>query len=186
MSGSPGWTRTSDTPVNSRMLCQLSYRGSQESLTILRRVLGHVEMGPRGCWLWTGATSNRGYGQVGVAGKIRSTHRVVYELVKGAIPAGLTIDHDCHNHDATCRGGVACFHRLCLNPDHLDAVTDTENKHRAGHGLETPCLRGHLLSGHNLFIKKRGKHLPTRGCRACRAAYQRRRRAIGLVPTAKP
>jgi hypothetical protein len=25
---SPGWTRTNNPPVNSRMLCQLSYRGS--------------------------------------------------------------------------------------------------------------------------------------------------------------
>src|SRR5687767_3859804 len=26
---SPGWTRTNNPPVNSRMLCQLSYRGRQ-------------------------------------------------------------------------------------------------------------------------------------------------------------
>jgi hypothetical protein len=25
---SPGWTRTNNPPVNSRMLCQLSYRGT--------------------------------------------------------------------------------------------------------------------------------------------------------------
>lgn len=28
LAGSPGWTRTNNPPVNSRMLCQLSYRGS--------------------------------------------------------------------------------------------------------------------------------------------------------------
>ena len=28
MPNSPGWTRTNNPPVNSRMLCQLSYRGS--------------------------------------------------------------------------------------------------------------------------------------------------------------
>ena len=27
---SPGWTRTNNPPVNSRMLCQLSYRGTAE------------------------------------------------------------------------------------------------------------------------------------------------------------
>ncbi len=34
---SPGWTRTNNPPVNSRMLCQLSYRGSlgRESLAKL-------------------------------------------------------------------------------------------------------------------------------------------------------
>ena len=25
--GSPGWTRTNNLPINSRLLCQLSYRG---------------------------------------------------------------------------------------------------------------------------------------------------------------
>jgi hypothetical protein len=29
---SPGWTRTNNPPVNSRMLCQLSYRGSAGEL----------------------------------------------------------------------------------------------------------------------------------------------------------
>ena len=28
---SPGWTRTSNPPVNSRMLCQLSYAGTQRA-----------------------------------------------------------------------------------------------------------------------------------------------------------
>src|SRR6266702_4117311 len=28
LSHSPGWTRTNNPPVNSRMLCQLSYRGT--------------------------------------------------------------------------------------------------------------------------------------------------------------
>ena len=32
---SPGWTRTNNPPVNSRMLCQLSYRGT---------VLGEAEL----------------------------------------------------------------------------------------------------------------------------------------------
>ena len=29
---SPSWTRTNNLPVNSRLLCQLSYRGSLEQL----------------------------------------------------------------------------------------------------------------------------------------------------------
>src|SRR6478752_414156 len=39
MSGSPGWTRTNNPPINSRMLCQLSYRGSRpQTLATRRRV----------------------------------------------------------------------------------------------------------------------------------------------------
>ncbi len=39
LSGSPGWTRTNNPPVNSRMLCQLSYRGSRRQ-TIARSASG--------------------------------------------------------------------------------------------------------------------------------------------------
>jgi hypothetical protein len=36
---SPGWTRTNNPPINSRMLCQLSYRGSRpQTLATRRRV----------------------------------------------------------------------------------------------------------------------------------------------------
>ena len=32
---SPGWTRTNNPPVNSRMLCQLSYRGSAAAAAVV-------------------------------------------------------------------------------------------------------------------------------------------------------
>jgi hypothetical protein len=45
-SSSPGWTRTSNPPVNSRMLCQLSYRGtarlSVTALDGLARCCSHL------------------------------------------------------------------------------------------------------------------------------------------------
>jgi hypothetical protein len=36
--GSPGWTRTNNPSVNSRMLCQLSYRGSLSPHRLARRI----------------------------------------------------------------------------------------------------------------------------------------------------
>lgn len=39
--GSPGWTRTSNPAVNSRMLCQLSYGGSSTA-TITHRAAAFV------------------------------------------------------------------------------------------------------------------------------------------------
>src|SRR6266542_1270199 len=49
---SPGWTRTNNPPVNSRMLCQLSYRGSRgggaRERGVLHRPLARVRAFRRG------------------------------------------------------------------------------------------------------------------------------------------
>lgn len=71
-----------------------------------------------GCWNWTGPLDRGGYGQLPhrVDGTHRA-HRAFYAERYGAIPAGLVIDHLCRNP-------------RCVNPDHLEAVTNTENTRR--------------------------------------------------------
>src|SRR3990172_9099629 len=61
-----------------------------------------------GCWIWLGAVDTCGYGMVrdNSLRRNKRAHRVSYELLRGPIPAGLTIDHLCR---------VKC----CVNPDHL-------------------------------------------------------------------
>ena len=77
--------------------------------------------GPGGCWLWTGLLYPHGYAQFTVAGRNVSGHRWSYEHHFGPIPEGLSIDH------VHARG---CRHRHCVNPDHLEAVTQAENNRR--------------------------------------------------------
>jgi hypothetical protein len=67
------------------------------------------------CWLWGGLQNKWGYGRVRNG---RLAHREVYRELVGEIPAGLTIDHLCRN-------------TLCVNPKHLEPVTQAENNRRA-------------------------------------------------------
>lgn len=72
-----------------------------------------------GCWVWQRATTKSGgYGQIRVGGRIQMAHRYYYEKHVGPIPAGLHIDHLCKN-------------TVCVNPSHLEPVTQAENNRRS-------------------------------------------------------
>ena len=58
-----------------------------------------------------------GYARVWIKGRPRVAHRVAYEVIKGPVPEGLDLDHLCRT-------------RSCVNPDHLEPVTVTENNQR--------------------------------------------------------
>ena len=71
------------------------------------------------CWLWDAYRTKHGYGQFNRKGTVYYAHRYSYEVAKGPIPDGLTLDHLCKNQH-------------CVNPDHLEPVTLRENLRRAG------------------------------------------------------
>lgn len=120
--------------------------------TTHRRFWEKVSGGDGGCWEWAGCKSKQGYGKfsipLGPYGAKRNkwvlvyAHRYAYEELKGAITGGLVIDHLCRNTS-------------CVNPHHMEAVTNRENTIRgfgpaARHSRETHCLRGHALDRDNL------------------------------------
>jgi HNH endonuclease len=96
------------------------------------------------CWLWTGCVNNHGYGVIRDNYQLTLTHRLVYEMLVGRIPEGMTLDH-------------LCRVRRCCNPDHLDVVTLQENWRRSPWFQPTHCRKGHELMNNN----RHGK------CRTC-------------------
>lgn len=106
------------------------------------------------CWVWRGARGRKGYGHFSSHGAFPSkmAHRVAWLLLVGPIEEGLQLDH-------------LCLNKACVNPDHLEPVTNQENMRRAVE-VRSSCRRGHPYDQVNTFYETSGK----RGCRICREA----------------
>lgn len=62
----------------------------------------------------------KGYGMAWHEGRMRPAHRVIYERIVGPVPVDLQLDHLCRN-------------KRCVNPGHLEVVTNAENQQRGPH-----------------------------------------------------
>ena len=114
------------------------------------------------CWMWLMATDRAGYGKAKYQGKDWRAHRLVWTMLVGDIPDGLVTDH-------------LCRVKGCVNPDHIELVTNAENMRRQGPNpglhqkLKTHCPQGHEYSEANTY------NLPAGGrqCFTCKRKQAR-------------
>lgn len=119
------------------------------------------DLGP--CLQWTGSRKTRwGYGQFLYEGRNRSAHAAAWEMERGPVPAGMTLDHLCRNTG-------------CVRTTHMEVVTRQENYRRAV-AVRTHCKNGHEYAVTGSYPMKNGR----RRCKVCTrrtvADYERRKR----------
>ncbi len=139
-----------------------------EHLTAAERVLRRTS-DDDGCWVFAGSKNWDGYGMVKNPQGSQMAHRVVYEALVGPIPEGYQLDHLCRNP-------------ACVNPEHLEPVTQQENIRR-GLGnwrqrAKTHCPQGHPYDEANTLLNHHSSGQGRkRACRTCVNARRARRRA---------
>jgi hypothetical protein len=111
--------------------------------------------GPDECWPWLGKLTPDGYGVKFYRGKTCNAHVAVYKHFKGEYASYLVLDHKCRN-------------RICVNPEHMEPVSNRENLLR-GRGLAgTNARKTHCIRGHEFTTENTRTYRGTRACKACK------------------
>lgn len=127
-------------------------------MEILERFLAKVNKLDSGCWEWIGAKW-RGYGKFNLGHKIGTmqAHRFSYQQFKAPLTSGLVLDHLCKN-------------TACVNPDHLEEVTQAVNLKRGPgnrYKERTHCTNGHEFTEENTKVREHKPGQFRRDCRTC-------------------
>lgn len=140
-----------------QLVAEDTYKAVRDDAIVLR-FLERVQRGPC-CHHWKG-TISLGYGNFRFPGRRVRAHRFAWALAGNKLPIfPRMLDHTCRN-------------KACVNPDHLQEVSNRENVLRgyyaSGHPIRTHCPKGHEFNLFNVYEVAPGRG--TRGCLVCRKA----------------
>lgn len=126
----------------------------------LEALTEQIRPGEDGCWIYTGALSNEGYGMfnpLGLDARATGTqerslhwwaHRALYALLVGGHRPGLDLDHR------------TCGKRACVAPHHLIPAAPRANRGRGIPATGRPDLRTAALPAVQRFAQDHGLPLP--------------------------
>ncbi len=130
-----------------------------------------IQIDENNCWNWLGTKLKKesgSYGRIYMGDennrKIKLAHVISYETFIGPIAIGLEIDHICRN-------------TLCVNPDHLEQVTHTENMRRKPDYQAKSCRQGHLYTEENSYFNPVSNK---RFCKTCKKLNSQKRKALKI------
>lgn len=149
---------------------QYCERPKRPKETVKERILRQITVHPvTDCWIWTGQmlkVKGGPYGRMWANGRGENAHRAAYMEWVGPIPKGYYVDHLCRKS-------------LCVNPEHLEAVTPGENNRRANgfsgrNWRKTHCPHGHEYTEENTgyIVRPEGR----KSWRVCLTCYPKRRK----------
>lgn len=109
-------------------------------------LINHAEHSGDECLMWPFPLGHKGYGQLGLSGKVVSAHRMMCQLAHGAAPSPQ------HQAAHSCGNGF----NGCVNPRHLSWKTPQENAaDRKSHGRAGPGLGPYRFVRHEVeYIRK--------------------------------
>ncbi len=158
-------------------------RSARQGDGLMERFWSKCVMTGGGCWLWTAATNEYGYGQFKIDGGMKLAHRIAWRLKHGHLPEELCVLHVCDTP-------------ACVNPDHLFLGTQVDNvadrnakgrqagaagiKNRHAKLTESDVIRLRWLAARGLSYAVLGKRFGISGEQASAVARRKSWRHIGL------
>lgn len=128
------------------------------------------------CLLWTGPLDRDGYGGFYLRGATRRAHRVAWFDANGEVPEDFVVNHTCRQ-------------RSCVNPQHLQVITATENAMKDStspayvNSQKTTCPKGHEYDAIEVSKNRRARVCTT--CRREKARIAARKRYADARSTLK-
>jgi hypothetical protein len=139
--------------------------GVEDLLRLAPKTRRLVKIMDSGCWEWQGHRLPSGHGNC----LDTSAHRSIYQRLIGPVPKHLVLDHLCQNPP-------------CVNPNHMEPVTQAVNVQRGRPAQMTHCHAGHEFTEANTYRPKTGG----RQCRRCKADRMAAYKAAEARPDLPP